>query len=76
VAVFAALAEAMKLDADEVRTIRHGALLHEIGKLTIPDAILNKPEKLTHEERDVFREYCYHAYEIVRRSHLSRRRLR
>ena len=67
VAAFAvALAEALKLAADDVQIIRHGALLHEIGKLATPDAVLHKPAKLTQEEMSIFREYCYRGYEIVR----------
>jgi putative nucleotidyltransferase with HDIG domain len=48
VAAFATvLARALKLDDEEVRAIACGALLHEIGKLEIPEAILRKPAVLT-----------------------------
>jgi cyclic di-GMP phosphodiesterase len=66
VAAFATvLAEALKLDDEEVRAIACGALLHEIGKLEIPEAILRKPAVLTTEERLIMREYCQRGYEIV-----------
>jgi HD-GYP domain-containing protein (c-di-GMP phosphodiesterase class II) len=45
------LAEEMGLDEAMVRSIRRGALLHDIGKIGIPDAILLKPASLTLEER-------------------------
>jgi HD-GYP domain-containing protein (c-di-GMP phosphodiesterase class II) len=61
------LARALKLDEEEVRAIACGALLHEIGKLEIPEAILRKPAVLTAEERRIMREYCLYGYEIVRK---------
>lgn len=40
----------MELPADEIRQVQLAALLHDIGKIGIPDAILNKPSALTPEE--------------------------
>jgi putative nucleotidyltransferase with HDIG domain len=61
------LAQALKLDEEEVRAVACGALLHEIGKLEIPDAILRKPGALTAEERLIMRGHCLRGYEIVRK---------
>ena len=44
------VAEEMRLGPDELRRVQLGALLHDIGKIGIPDAILNKPGPLTEEE--------------------------
>jgi HD-GYP domain-containing protein (c-di-GMP phosphodiesterase class II) len=67
VASFATLlAKLMGLDRGTTRTIRQGALLHEIGKLAIPDAILHKSAKLSAEESAVLRGYCYEGYEILK----------
>ena len=44
------VAEAMGLSADEVQIIRIGAKLHDIGKIGIPDAVLQKPGALTQQE--------------------------
>ncbi|MBI3521870.1 MAG: GAF domain-containing protein [Chloroflexi bacterium] len=44
------IAEEMQLPSDEIRRVQLGALLHDIGKIGIPDAILNKPAALTDEE--------------------------
>jgi putative two-component system response regulator len=48
---------------DQLVHIRRGALLHDIGKLGIPDSILLKPGKLTDEEWDVMRRHPTYAYE-------------
>jgi len=61
------LARALNLDEEQVRAIACGALLHEMGKLEIPKAILRKPAVLTAEERLIMREYCLRGYEIVRK---------
>ncbi|GAB4311750.1 MAG: hypothetical protein Kow0059_02010 [Candidatus Sumerlaeia bacterium] len=57
-----ALAHRMGLDAD-IEHIRRGALLHDIGKMGVPDAILNKPGPLTLEEWDVMRRHPEYARE-------------
>lgn len=68
VAAFATvLAEALDLEEEEIRAIACGALLHEVGKLEIPEAILRKPAKLTAEEMLIMRGYCLRGYEIVRK---------
>jgi len=51
------IAAEMELGADEVRRVQLGALLHDIGKIGIPDAILNKPGVLSQEEWVVMRTH-------------------
>ncbi|MBI5352895.1 MAG: PAS domain S-box protein [Chloroflexi bacterium] len=51
-------------DEDQIH-IRRGALLHDIGKLGVPDAILLKPGKLTDEEWGLMRQHPTHAYEML-----------
>jgi diguanylate cyclase (GGDEF)-like protein/putative nucleotidyltransferase with HDIG domain len=46
-----AIAEEMRLPAEDVRRVQLGALLHDIGKIGIPDAVLNKPGTFTQQER-------------------------
>ena len=51
-------------DADLVH-IRRGALLHDIGKVSISDSILLKPGPLTAEEMAIMRKHPVHAYELM-----------
>jgi putative two-component system response regulator len=52
-----ALAEVLGLDDAERERLRRGATLHDIGKICVPDAILNKPGPLTPEEYEVVRRH-------------------
>ncbi len=47
------VAELLGLPADEVETIRLGAILHDVGKIGIPDRVLLKPSALNDEERRI-----------------------
>ena len=62
-----AIARAMGLPPDQVATIARGAFLHDIGKMAIPDNILNKPGKLDAHETLIMREHCYKGYQIVKK---------
>jgi putative nucleotidyltransferase with HDIG domain len=62
-----AIARAMGLPAEQVATIARGAFLHDIGKMAIPDRILNKPAKLTVEETATMQEHCFKGYQIVKK---------
>lgn len=50
----------------EVTDIRRGALLHDIGKLGVPDAILNKPGKLSDSEWRIMRKHPEYARDMLR----------
>lgn len=56
------LARAMGVPEREIVHIRRGALLHDVGKLGIPDAILLKPGPLTDEEWAIMRRHPEYAY--------------
>lgn len=49
--------EAMGMTKTELENLRWGALLHDIGKLGIPDEILRKPSKLTKEEFEIIKKH-------------------
>ena len=57
------LARAMGMQEGELVHIRRGALLHDIGKIGIPDAILLKPGKLTEDERLRMQKHPEYAFE-------------
>ena len=58
---------AQKLDFDEekVESIRHMALLHDIGKIGIPDRVLNKPAKLDDEEYAIMKSHTVKGASIL-----------
>jgi putative nucleotidyltransferase with HDIG domain len=62
-----AIARAMGLPRDQIAVIARGAFLHDIGKLGMPDAILNKPGKLNPEEITEMREHCYRGYQMLKK---------
>lgn len=45
--------------------IERGAMLHDIGKIGIPDSILRKPGSLTDKEREIIKEHPFLGYEMV-----------
>src|SRR5205814_209661 len=59
------IAEEMRLSADQVRRIQLGALLHDIGKIGVPDAILNKPGALSADEWVMMRSHSMLGASIV-----------
>ena len=62
----ARVAEAMALDADEVGRVRMAALLHDIGKVGIPDEILHKPGQLDEREWELMRQHPVIGERILR----------
>jgi len=59
------LAQALGLGGAELTHVRRGALLHDIGKMGIPDHILLKPGPLTDDEWGVMRRHPLYAYELL-----------
>lgn len=59
------LAEALGVSGTELLHARRGALLHDIGKVGIPDSILLKPGPLSDEEWEVMRKHPVYAYELL-----------
>ena len=54
------------LDSERMKALEFGSLLHDIGKIGVPDAILRKPAKLTEEEWVRMREHPLHGQQILR----------
>jgi PAS domain S-box-containing protein len=57
------LARALRVPEEDLEHIRRGAILHDVGKLAIPDRILLKPGPLTEEEWAVMKKHPVYAYE-------------
>jgi putative two-component system response regulator len=67
VAVYAVqLAEHVGCPPPEVEQVRKGGILHDVGKIGCPDAILNKPGPLTPEEFEVVKRHPMHGWDICR----------
>jgi len=60
-----ALARALKISPLEIKVLAEGALLHDVGKIAVPDAILRKPGKLTMEEQEIMRTHCMRGHEML-----------
>jgi response regulator RpfG family c-di-GMP phosphodiesterase len=56
------------LSEDEAELIRLASPMHDVGKLAVPDEILNKPGKLTYEEFEVIKNHPLVGYEMLKNS--------
>lgn len=65
-ALSASMARMLSIPDDEVSTIERGALLHDLGKLAVPDAVLRKPAPLTVEEQTLIRMHPQLGSELIR----------
>lgn len=59
------IAIAMDIADDDLEQIRRGAILHDIGKMSIADNILLKPDKLSSEEREIMKQHPETAYKLL-----------
>jgi putative two-component system response regulator len=59
------LADELGLDAVRREVLRQGALLHDIGKISTPDAILDKPGTLTPQEYEIVKQHTVQGARIV-----------
>ncbi len=62
----AMLAEKLGYTGDDLNDIHNIALLHDIGKISIPDAVLNKPEALDDDEYKIMKTHAENGYEILK----------
>jgi putative nucleotidyltransferase with HDIG domain len=67
VALALAVGDALGLDARDRRNLEFAALLHDIGKIRVPDAIINKPGKLTDAEFQLVKRHPVDGQEMLER---------
>lgn len=60
------LGERLSFSHDEMEILNKGAMLHDIGKIGVPDLILNKPGSLTKEEFDIMKEHTIIGENIIK----------
>lgn len=69
VAVYAvAVGKKMGLSEKEISNLSQAAICHDLGKMKIPEEILNKPDKLTDEEYEIVKEHPRKSWEILSKS--------
>jgi putative two-component system response regulator len=59
------MARASGMGEEQIVHLHRGALLHDIGKIGIPDSILHKPDRLTNEEWVIMRRHPQFAYSML-----------
>src|SRR5207249_4748221 len=60
------ISQKLRVAPEIVDELRNGALLHDIGKIGIPDHILTKPARLTEEEFAIMKQHPVIGYEICK----------
>ncbi len=57
---------ALKLDREKIQHMSLGALMHDIGKMQIPETLLNKPSGLSNNEFDIMKDHVTMGYELIK----------
>lgn len=60
------IGHALGLSKEDMRILRMGTLIHDIGKIGVPDSVLSKPDKLTAEEFDIIKLHPITGFNMVR----------
>lgn len=61
------IGKTLNLPPEKIRNLAIGSLLHDIGKITIPSEILNKPSSLNPLERKLINMHCQIGYDLIRK---------
>jgi HD-GYP domain-containing protein (c-di-GMP phosphodiesterase class II) len=62
------IAKRLNLGPEQLETLRYAATLHDLGKIAIPDSILQKPGPLTSDERDIVQKHVLYGADLLRDS--------
>lgn len=62
----AIIAKELGFTREQIVDLEHAAQLHDVGKIGVPDAILNKPDRLTPEEFEAIKNHCHAGSRIIR----------
>jgi HD-GYP domain-containing protein (c-di-GMP phosphodiesterase class II) len=60
------IGEVMELNDADLRDLHHGALLHDVGKIAIPRALLRKPDQLTAQEYSIVQRHVEYGYWMLK----------
>jgi HD-GYP domain-containing protein (c-di-GMP phosphodiesterase class II) len=60
------MADRLDLDKQDKKNLHWASILHDIGKIGVPETILNKPDKLDHEEYDLVKNHSQKGYDILK----------
>ncbi len=71
--VSVAIAVKLGIPPQEIEVLRLGAAFHDIGKVGVPDSVLNKPDKLTPEEWGLIRKHPIIGYSVLEPIHFLKR---
>jgi len=58
----------LKVEKSIVQELSIGAFLHDVGKIMVPDSVLNKPGKLTEEEFSIMKTHVNHSIDIIKKT--------
>jgi HD-GYP domain-containing protein (c-di-GMP phosphodiesterase class II) len=65
----------VKLSSDELQLLTLAATLHDVGKVKIPEEVLNKPDKFTDKEYELMKNHTVFGYEILQKADVTDPRL-
>ena len=65
------IARALNMPYSSLLELLLAAQLHDVGKLWIPKSILNKPDKLTKEEKEIMKKHVWYGYNYVKERKMS-----
>jgi putative nucleotidyltransferase with HDIG domain len=61
-----AFGRALQLNTEELHDLKYGSLLHDLGKIAVPDSILHKPGRLDEREWEILREHPWRGAAVLR----------